>query len=147
MGLLQTLENDMKNAMREKNVLVRDTLRMVLSDLKNRKIEVGRELEDDEILIVIGKAKKSRLDSAQQYKDAERPELEEKELAEIAVVDGYLPQQLGEDETREIVAGIISELGLTEKKQMGQVMKAVMAKHKGVIEGKLVQRFAGELLG
>ena len=147
MSLLQTLENDMKNAMREKKALVRDTLRMVLSDLKNRKIEVGRELDDDEILVAIGKAKKSRLDSAQQYKDAGRAELEEKELAEIAIIDGYLPQQMGEDETREIVAGIISELGLTEKKQMGQVMKAVMANHKGVIDGKLVQRFAGELLG
>jgi len=147
MSLLQTIETDMKNAMREKNVLVRDTLRMVLADLKNRKIEVGRELEDEEVLVAIGKAKKSRLDSAQQYKDAGRAELEEKELSEIAVIDGYLPQQLGEDETREIVAGIISELGLTEKKQMGQVMKAVMAKHKGVIDGKLVQRFAGELLG
>ena len=146
MSLRETLENDMKNAMREKNVLVRDTLRMVLADLKNRKIELGRELEDDEVLVAIGKAKKSRLDSAEQYKDANRPELEEKERAEIAVIDGYLPQELGENETREIVAGIISELGLTEKKQMGQVMKAVMAKHKGVIDGKLVQRFAGELL-
>ena len=146
MGLRETLENDMKDAMRAKNVLVRDTLRMVIADLKNRKIELGRELEDEEVLVAIGKAKKSRLDSAEQYKDANRPELEEKERAEIAVIDGYLPQQLGEDETREIVAGIISELGLSEKKQMGQVMKAVMAKHKGVIDGKLVQRFAGELL-
>ena len=146
MTLLQTLETDMKNAMRAKNVLVRDTLRMVLADLKNRKIELGRELEDAEVLTAIGKAKKSRLDSAQQYKDAERPELEAKELEEIAVIDGYLPKQLGEDETREIVAGIVKELGVTEKKQMGQVMKAVMAKHKGVIDGKSVQRFAGELL-
>lgn len=147
MSLRETLENDLKTAMREKNVLVRDTLRMVLADLKNRKIELGRELEDEEVLVAIGKAKKSRLDSAEQYKAAGRAELEEKELAEIAVIDGYLPQQLGEDETREIVAGIIAELGLTEKQQMGQVMKAVMAKHKGVIDGKLVQRFAGELLG
>ncbi len=146
MSLRETLENDMKNAMREKNVLVRDTLRMVLADLKNRKIELGRELEDEEVLVAIGKAKKSRLDSAEQYKEANRPELEEKERAEIAVIDGYLPQELGEDQTREIVAGIVAELGLTEKKQMGQVMKAVMAKHKGVIDGKLVQRFAGELL-
>lgn len=147
MSLQVTLENDMKTAMREKNVLVRDTLRMVLSEVKNRRIELGRDLEDEDVLAVIAKAKKSRLDSAQQYKDAGRAELEERELGEIAVIDGYLPQQLGEDETREIVAGIISELGLTEKKQMGQVMKAVMAKHKGVIDGKLVQRFAGELLG
>ena len=146
MTLLQTLEADMKTAMRERNTLVRDTLRMVLADLKNRKIELGRELEDEEVLVAIGKAKKSRLDSAEQYKAAERPELEAKERQEIAVIDGYLPQQLGETETREIVAALIEELGLTEKKQMGQLMKAVMAKHKGLIDGKLVQRLAGELL-
>ncbi len=146
MSLLTTLENDLKDAMRAGKALERDTLRMVISALKNKRIEVGADLDDATEMSVLMTAAKTRKESAQQYDDAGRPELAEKERSELGVIEAYLPKQLGEDEVRAIVEAIIADLGLSSKKDMGQVMKAVMAKHKGTVDGKLVQRLAGALL-
>jgi len=146
MSLQATLENDLKDAMRAGETLKRDTLRMVISALKNKRIELGEDLNDAAEMAVLMTAGKTRKESAQQFDDAGRPELAEKERSELAVIEDYLPKQLGEDEVRAIVEAKISELGLSSKKDMGQVMKAVMAGHKGTVDGKLVQRLAGELL-
>ena len=132
--------------MRAGDALRRDTLRMVLANVKNKAIEVGKDLGDDEVLAVLASAVKSRKDSEEQYRKAGRDELAEQEAAEIAVIQGYLPKMLGEDETREIVRSLIGDLGIESKKDMGQLMKAVMKDHKGVVDGKLVQRFASEIL-
>lgn len=140
------IEADLKDAMRAGEVLRRDTLRMVMAALKNKRIEVGQDLDDAAQLAVLTSAAKTRADSAQQYDDAGRPELAEKERAEIAIIQAYLPRQLDEGEVRAIVEGKIAELELSSKKEMGQLMKAVMADHKGTVDGKLVQRLAGELL-
>ncbi len=142
----ERIDADLKNAMRERDTVTRDTLRMVMAALKNRRIELQRDLEPPDEIGVLQKAHKSRLDSAQQYSDAGREELAEKERTEASLISNYLPKQLGEEETRTIVQAIVDELGLTEKKEMGQVMKAVMARHKGEVDGKLVQKAAGELL-
>ena len=141
-----TLASRLRAHQRDGNTVARDTLRMVLSALKNRRIELGRDLEDADVLSVLGSAVKSRQDSAEQYEQAGRTELAEKERGEIEVIQGYLPRQLDEAETRKIVGDLITELGVTSKKEMGKVMKAVMAKYKGEIDGKLVQRIAGESL-
>ena len=147
MSLQATIDGDLKTAMREKDVLKRDTLRMLVAALKNKRIELGRDLEEADEVAVIQKAHKSRLDSAQQYADAGRGELAEKETAEAAIVEAYLPKLLDEAETAALVKSIVEELGLTEKKQMGQVMKTAMARHRGQVDGKLVQKAANELLG
>lgn len=147
MSLREKIEADIKTAMRERNEVRRDTLRMVLSALKNRRIEVGRDLKPDEELAVLSSGVKSRQDSAQQYEQAGRDELAQKEAAEIEVIQGYLPRQLGEAETRAIVTELITELGVTQKQELGKLMKAVMARYKGQIDGKLVQHIAGESLG
>ena len=146
MALKEKVESDVKQAMREGNVLARDTLRMVLSAFKNRRIELGQELDIDQETAVLRSAVKSRMDSAEQFDKGGRPELAEKERAEISVLRGYLPEELGEDETREIVTRIAGELGLTSKKEMGQLMKGVMAEYKGRVDGKVVQRIAADLL-
>ena len=146
MGLWQQIEADIKTAMLERDAVRRDTLRMVLAGLKNRRIELGRDLEESDVLGVLSSAVKSRQDSAQQYEDAGRDELAQKEVAEIEVIQTYLPRQLSEDETRKVVSELAAELGVTTKQELGKLMKAVMARHKGQIDGKLVQRIAADTL-
>lgn len=146
MSLQARIEADMKQAMRDKEVLARDTLRMVLSDLKNKRIELGRDLEEEDELQVVKRAVKTRTESAEQYDAAGRAELADKERGEIAVLEGYLPRTLDEDATRALVKDTVAELGLTSKKDMGALMKTLMARHKGEIDGKTVQKVAGELL-
>jgi len=146
MTMRERIEADVKTAMRERNELARDTLRMVLAAMKNRRIELGEDLDEEQELAVLMQSVKSRKDSAEQYQKAGREELAAKELAEIGIIESYLPRQLGEEETREIVASLVAELGLTSKKELGVLMKQIMARHKGRVDGKLVQRFAGEIL-
>lgn len=145
-ALKERIESDIKAAMLARDEIRRDTLRMVLSSIKNKRIELGKDLDDAAVLGVLSTAVKSRRDSAEQYEKAGRQELADKELAEIHVIEGYLPKQLGEDETRTIVEGLVQSLGIESKKDIGRLMKAVMAEHKGQVDGKLVQRLAGELL-
>lgn len=146
MTLQERIDADLKQAMRDGDAVKRDTLRMVIAALKNKRIELGEDLDEAGTLAVIQSAAKSRLDSAEQYESAGRPELAEKERAEIAIIQDYLPKQLDEGEVRTIVETKIAELELASKKDMGRLMKAVMADHKGKVDGKLVQRLAGELL-
>ena len=146
MSLFETLQGDLKVAMRERDEIGRETLRMVIAAMKNRTIELGRDLEEAEELAVLTKQVKSRQDSAEQYDKAGRDELAQRERDEIEVVRRYLPAELSEDEVRTIVQEAIGKLGVDSKAGMGQVMKAVMAEHKGRVDGKLVQRLAGELL-
>jgi len=147
MSIQQRLMEDLKGAMRSGDTVARETIRMTVAALKNRRIELGEDLDEAEELQILTKAVKSRQDSAQQYDDAGRPELAERERAEIVVLRRYLPAELSEDEVREIVRARIEELGLESPKQLGQLMKSVMAEHKGRIDGKLVQRLAGERIG
>jgi uncharacterized protein YqeY len=147
MSLIDRIQEDLKTAMRERNELARETLRMVTAELKNRRIEVQRDLEEADVLEVLGRCVKTRRDSAQQYDDAGRPELADKERAEILVIEGYLPAQLGEEEAREAVASAIAEAGATSMKDMGAVMKVLMAKYKGRLDGKAAQGLLREQLG
>ena len=146
MPLQEQIGEDLKQAMRAGETLTRDTLRMVLAALKNKRIDLGGELDEDQVRGVLANQVKSRKDSAEQYQSAGRPELAEKELAEVGIIQRYLPTQLSEEATRELVQGLISELAVSSKKDLGKLMKAVMAEHKGTVDGKTVQRLAAEIL-
>ncbi len=146
MPLITRIQADLKEAMKAKNALVRDTLRLVTSEMKNRQIELGRDLNEEEQVAVMARCVKQRRDSVEQYEKAGRQELADQEKAEISVIEGYLPEQMSEDEVRAAVQAAITESGATSMKDMGAVMKVLMAKHKGQIEGKAAQRFVGELL-
>jgi uncharacterized protein YqeY len=147
MQVLSKLQDDMKQAMKAGDALTRDTLRLVITDLKKRELDLARELKPEEELAVLQKCVKSREDSVTQYDAASRKDLADRERAEIGVIRRYLPQVLSESETRALVQQTIAKLGLSSKKDLGAVMKAVLADHKGRVDGKLVQRLAGELLG
>jgi hypothetical protein len=146
MGIIQQLEGDLKAAMVARENERRDTLRLVLSDMKNKKIELGRELEEPEAVAVLAKAKKSRQDSLAQYTEAGREDLAAVESAEIAVIAVYLPEEMGEEELRGIVTAVVAEVGASSRKEMGAVMAALMPKVKGRADGKAVQRIVMELL-
>ena len=146
MKLLAKLQEDLKDAMRAQDVTTKETLRMTLAALKNRRIEAGEDLDEGTELQVLTKQVKSREDSVEQYEAADRKDLADQERAEIEVLRRYLPEQLSEDAVRTLVEKVIADQGLTSKKEMGQVMKAIMAEHRGKVDGKLVQKLASELL-
>ncbi len=139
MALLEQINADLKKAMLERDELTRDTLRMVKSELLT--------LDDPDELVVLSRAVKTRRDSIKSYVEGGRQDLADKEQAEIEVIERYLPKQLSEDETREAIAGIIEELGLSSKKDLGKVMKELKARYPGQVDGRLASSLAGRLLG
>ena len=142
----ERLESDLKQAMRDRNDVARDTLRMLLAEIKNREIASGRDLNEEEAVAVLQKAVKTRQESVEQFDKAGRADLVAREKAEIAVVQGYLPQAMSEEQVRAAVQAVLAETGVTSKKDLGVAIKAVMARHKGRIDGRLAQKILGELL-
>lgn len=141
--LSQQITEDMKTAMREKNAVALTTIRMLKSSIKNAAIEKGgadAELTDPEVVAVIRKEVKKRQDSIEQYEKAGRSELAEKEVEEMAVLNGYLPEPLSEEKIAEIIDAAIAEVGATSRKEMGQVMKLVQEKTAGRADGKTLSQ-------
>jgi uncharacterized protein YqeY len=139
MALLEQINVDLKKAMLKRDEVTRDTLRMIKSELLT--------LDNPDELAVLSRAVKSRRDSIKSYVEGGRQDLADKEQAEIEVIERYLPKQLGEDEARAAIAGIIEELGLSSKKDLGKVMKEVKARYPGQVDGRLASSIAGQLLG
>src|SRR5262249_39026383 len=131
MTFLDRINQDITAAMKAKEAERLSTLRMVKTALKNREIDKMAALTDDEAIKVLQSLVKQRRDSIEQYKQGGRPELAEKEAAEIKVIETYLPAALDEAAIAKIVEETIAEQGATSAKEMGQVMKAVMVKLAG----------------
>ena len=146
MALIDTISKDLIAAMKARDELAKRTLRMLKSDLGKKEVELGRPLEEQEDLAVLTGAVKSRRDSIAAYEQGGRNDLADAERAEIDVISRYLPKQLSPDEARAAIAALKDELGITDKKQMGQLMKAVMEEYRGQIDGKLASQIAGSLL-
>jgi uncharacterized protein YqeY len=138
MSLKDRLDQDLKTAMREKAQLRLDTIRMLKSAIKYREIELMKPLDDAGIHAVIASEVKRRRDAVEQYRAGNRPELADKEEAEIAILQGYLPQQLSQDELRAKVDEAVKKVGATGMKDMGAVMKALLPEVQGRAEGKAV---------
>lgn len=148
--LSQQITEDMKTAMRGKDTLALNTIRMLKSAIKNAAIEKGgasAELTDPEIVAVIRREVKKRQDSVEQYSTAGRAELVAQEQAEIAVLNGYLPEPLGEAELRSIIDAAIAEVGATSRKEMGAVMKLVQERAAGRVDGKTLSQAVMAKLG
>jgi hypothetical protein len=147
MSIKAKLTEDMKTAMKAKDAARLSTIRMLISAIKNKEIDQRRELSEEEAAAVISTAVKQRRDSIEQFKTGGRQDLVDKEEAEVAILLSYLPQQLTEDEIREIVKSAIAETSATSGKDMGKVMKVIMPKTKGKADGALVNKVVKELLG
>lgn len=140
----------MKTAMREKNTITLNTVRMLKSSIKNAAIEKGgadAELTDAEVMAVVRKEVKKRQDSIEQYEAAGRDELADQEKVEIEVLNGYLSEPLSEEEITGIVEAAIAEVGATSRKEMGQVMKIVQEKTAGRADGKTLSQAVMSKLG
>ena len=148
MTFLERINEDLKTAMKNKEADLLSTLRMVKTALKNREIEKMAPLEDGEAIKVLQTLVKQRRDSAEQYRQAGRLELAEREMAEIAMIESYLPAAVDEATIARLVDETITEVGATSAKEMGQVMKGVMAKLAGqTVDGKIVNQLVKARLG
>jgi hypothetical protein len=138
MSLSQQLSEAMKEAMRAKDSLRLNTIRQIRTSVKNKEIDERRELDDQEIIGVISTLVKQRKESAQLYREGGRPDLAEKEEQEMAVLQEFLPAQLGEEEIRSIIEEAVTETGAASMKDMGKVMKVVTGRTLGRADGRLV---------
>ena len=147
MSIKDRLKSDLITAMKARDELKVSTLRLVSSSIKNREIDERKELDDEAVLAVLITAGKQRRESIEQYEKGGRPDLADKEKAELAIIQTYMPQQLSRDEVAAIVKETIAETGAAGAKDMGKVMKALMPKVKGKADGKLVNELVKEILG
>ena len=131
MGLKERITSDMTAAMKAREAARLSTLRMVKAAVQNREIEKGGELSEEELTKALQSLVKQRRDSVEQYEKAGRAELAEKERAEIAVIEEYLPRAASREEIEQAVAEAIAEIGASSMKEMGAVMKAAQARLAG----------------
>jgi len=146
MSLLEILNSDMKQAMKEKEKKKLSVIRMLKSSLQNEQINLGRELTEDEALTVLTREMKQRRDSLQEFQKADRDDLASGVQEEINILTKYMPEQLSEDELRELVSETIAQVGASSKADMGKVMGALMPKVKGKADGALVNKLVQQLL-
>lgn len=144
--LTERVRADLTASMKARDAARTSTLRMLQSALKNEQIDKGHELSDEEAVVIIRRGVKQRLDSIEQFTKGNRPELAQKEQAELETLNSYLPRQLSDADIEEVIRAAISQVGATSKKESGAVMKAVMATHKGLVDGKKVQEIVARLL-
>jgi uncharacterized protein YqeY len=148
MSLSDTVNADIAAAMKAREQLRLGALRMLKAAIMNKGVEKGRDLDDAEVLQVVASLVKQRRDSIEQFGKAGRGDLVEKESAEIAVLENYLPPAASADEIAEAVAEAVTETGATSAKDMGRVMKAVMPKLAGKsADGRLVSEAVRRALG
>lgn len=146
MSLLQRLDGDLKTALRESDRLKLSAIRLVKAAVKNRQIEKGRDLSDEEILSVISTLAKQRRESIEQFSKGGRNDLADQERRELAVLQAYMPEQLSPEELDSIILQAIRESSARDEKDMGKVMKILMPRVKGVSDGKWVNSRVKELL-
>ena len=138
MNLSERLQSELTAAMRARDDLRRETLRMVIAAAYNAEKAARRPLSDDEVLTVLAREVKTRRESVDAYQRADRPQLAEKETAEIAILSEFLPQQLDEAELADLVRSAIEETGASSARDLGRVMGALAPRTRGRANGKVV---------
>jgi uncharacterized protein YqeY len=139
MSLSDRLTQDLKLAMKSRDQLRMDVIRMIKAAILNKEVELKRDLDDAEMSRVMTALVKQRRESVEQFEKAQRMELAAKERKEIEIIESYLPKPLSSDELEAIVASVVLETGSSTLKDMGTVMRAVMARLVGQsIDGKQV---------
>lgn len=128
-SLRDQINSELKQAMLDKDVFVRDTLRLVTSEIKRFEVDKRQEPTDDDIIAILKRMAKQRKDSIQQYRDGGRPDLEEIEQNELDLLDKYLPQALNGDALKDALQAIISEHNFSGMQDMGNVMKELRSRH------------------
>jgi uncharacterized protein len=146
MELKQLLLSDLKEAMKSKDSLKVDTLRLIVSEIKNREIDLREELGDEAITALLTTQIKKRKEAAGMFEKGGRTDLKEKEEKEMAIIQVYLPEQVGEEELKQRIQAVITETGAQGPKDMGKVMKVVVPEFKGKAEGDQIRKIVTDLL-
>jgi len=146
MSLKETLLQDMKTAMKEKDDITKDTIQMVRAAVLQIEKDKKVSLDDDGVIEVIAKEIKSKKDALPDFERSGRQDLIDKLNKEINILLKYLPEQLSENEIEEIVKSAIKETGASSARDIGKVMQAVLPKVKGRADGKIVNQIARKFL-
>ena len=146
MNLRETINNDVKTAMKAKDTKKRDALRLLTAACKQIEVDERKELSDDDVIKIITQQVKRRDDSATQYRDAGREDLMQIELDEIAYYKAYLPEQLSDEALSEALKIIIEKVGATTMKDMGKVMGMASKEFAGIADGKRINMCVKTLL-
>jgi len=138
MSLKTDISQAMKEAMKAKDSVRLGTVRMILSAVKNKEIDAGAELDDAALIAVLSTLAKQRREAAEAFRAGGRPELAEKEEAELAVIQDFLPAPLSDAELDALIEAAVTECGASSMRDMGAVMKLVSAKTTGRADGRTV---------
>jgi uncharacterized protein YqeY len=139
MSLHDRLSEDLKSAMKSRDQLRMDVIRMIKAAVQYREVELKQDLDDAGMSRIMTTLIKQRKEAAEQYEKGNRQDLAEKERLEISIIEGYLPAALSSEQLTDLVHTVIKDSGATSLKDMGQVMKAVMARLAGqAVDGKVV---------
>lgn len=149
--LREDLQNALKEAMKEKNMLEVNAVRMIIAGLKEKDVEARgkgkKQAEDAELLSMMQTMIKQRNESIKLYNDGHRPELAEKEQAEIKIIERFLPKQLSVEETRDVIKNIIAQTDAQSIKDMGKVMGALRGQYAGQMDFGKASEIIKQLLG
>jgi uncharacterized protein len=146
MSRIETIEEGIKEAMLSRDGERRDALRLIVNALKNSEKELQRPLSEDEELQVLQRERKRRVEAAEAFRTGGREEQAEAEERELAILEEFMPEPLGEDEIEEIVDDAIAEVGATSMADLGRVMADVMPQIAGRADGSVVSQIVREKL-
>ena len=144
--MLARIEADLKVAMKSGEKRRVATLRLLLAALKNERIHAQRDLTDEEVEAVLRRAVKQRREAIEQYERGGRADLVQAETEELQILDAYLPQGMSEAELETTIRNLAAEKGLTSARDTGLLMKELMARHRGRVDGKRAQEIARRVL-
>jgi uncharacterized protein YqeY len=146
MSLYDDIIHDLTSAIKGRDTIRLSVLRGLKTAIKNKQVELRQELNEDQIRGVISSEIKKRKEAIDKFKQGSRPDLADKEEAELKILSGYLPPQLSGEEIKEVLASVIEELSASSPKDLGRVMKSAMPKLAGRADGREVNQLARELL-
>ncbi len=146
MSLKEQLKSDLKDAMRAKELVKRDSIRAINTMIKQIEVDERKELNDEDVIKLIQRGIKQREEAATQYKEANRDDLVAVELEQVEVFKKYLPKQLSDEELEAGMKEIISEVGASSIKDMGKVMGNATKKFAGIADGKRINEMVKKLL-
>ena len=146
-SMLEKLQQQLKDSMRNKDEVRTSVLRMLISDFKYAQIEKKAPLDESESNQVVKRAIKKRKESIEMYEKGGRSDLASKESAELSILQEFVPAEMDEQSMRQKIEEVIVELGAKDKKDMGRVMKEVLGRYKGQMDGKVAQKIVNEKLG
>lgn len=139
MTLKERLQKELVEAMRARDTLKVDVIRLLRNSIRQKEIELKKELSDDDVIKILSNAVKQRRESIKAYEAGKREDLVEREKRELDIIESYLPEKLPQEELIKIVEDVIKEVGASSLRDLGKVMPKVMAKVKGRADGSEVQ--------